>query len=65
MVFKKFSPYLKGFHLKLAKHLSKRDNEGWKMSDHSWEAHLENKVEQGVYSREQAELLLEAMKDSQ
>ena len=36
MFFDMFTPYLKGFHLTLAQHLPKRDDEGWKMSDNVW-----------------------------
>ena len=59
MVYDSIFPYLKGFHLTLASHLPHRDDDGWKMTDLEWIAHLENKVESGDYSREQADTTLE------
>ena len=35
------SPFLKGLHLSLCKHLPKRDREGWKLSDDSFSDYLQ------------------------
>ena len=58
MVYETIFPYLKGFHLTLAQHLPKRDEDGWKLADLEWIGHVENKVENGTYSREEADNLL-------
>jgi hypothetical protein len=36
MTFEDIHPYLKGFHLTLASHLSQRDKDGWKLANHLW-----------------------------
>ena len=51
MVYEIIFPYLKGFHLTLSSHLPKRDEEGWKMTDLEWIAHLESEVQKGIYTR--------------
>ena len=58
MVYEELFPYLKGFHLTLAQHLPKRNEEGWKIADLKWIAHVEGKVDSGVFTREQADLIL-------
>ena len=58
MVYEIFFPYLKGFHLTLARHLPQRDDEGWKMSDLEWIGNMENKVERGMYSRLEADSMI-------
>ena len=58
MVYDPIFPYLKGFHLTLASHLPKRDQDGWKMSDLDWIGHIENKIERGEYTREQGDLMV-------
>lgn len=58
MVYDIIFPYLKGFHLTLAKHLPHRNDEGWKMSELEWIGHVEVKVEKGIYSRETADILI-------
>ena len=59
MVFDILFPYLKGFHLTLSQHLPKRDEEGWKLSELEWIAHLESQVDSGFYTREQADSIRE------
>ena len=59
MVYDVIFPYLKGFHLTLAHHLPRRDEGGWKLTDLEWIAHIENKVDEGRYSRQQGDLLIE------
>ena len=49
---------MKGFHLTLAKHLPHRDDEGWKLSDLEWIGHIENKIDQGKYSRSETDALI-------
>ena len=51
MVFEVITPYLKEFHLILARHLPQRDDQGWKFTDTKFVGHIEGKVEDGVYSR--------------
>ena len=58
MVYEVISPYLKGFHLTLARHLPQRDEGGWKLTDLDWIGHIETKVEQGQYSRAEADILI-------
>ena len=58
MVYEVIFPYLKGFHLTLAKHLPQRDEEGWKLTDLEWIGHIEAKVDQGKYSRLEADILM-------
>ena len=65
MVFECFTPYLKGFHLSLAQHLPKRNEDGWKLSDTEWTAYVSNQVDEGIYSSREAELLIDGMTDVQ
>ena len=58
MVYDVIFPYLKGFHLTLAQHLPRRDEEGWKLTDLDWIGHIEAKVDQGKYSRAEADILI-------
>ena len=59
MVYDIIFPYLKGFHLTLANHLPKRNEEGWKLNDLEWIGHIESKVESGTLTREQADTSLQ------
>ena len=65
MVFDTLTPYLKGFHLALASYLPQRDDEGWKFTSVEFVAHVENKVADGEYTREQAQCLLSADKQTE
>ena len=58
MVYDSIFPYLKGFHLILENCLPHRDDEGWKLTDLEWIGHLESKVDNGSYSREQVDIAL-------
>ena len=58
MVYDSMFPYLKGFHLTVARHLPHRDEEGWKIAKLEWIGHLENKIEDGKYTRGQVEIIL-------
>ena len=49
MVYEGLFPSLKGFHLTLVQHLPKRDEEGWKIADLEWIAHVEGKVDSGIF----------------
>ena len=61
MVFEIFFPYLRGFHLTLAKYLPKRDDEGWKLSELQWIGYIERRVETGAYTRSEEDLTIDAM----
>ena len=50
MVFEICFPYLTGFHLTFAKHLPKKDDESWKLSDLQWTGYVEDRVETRVYN---------------
>lgn len=58
MTFEILVPYLKGFHLVLAAHLDKRDEEGWKLTDKSWKRYIDTKVEEGDLGELEAEIIL-------
>ena len=60
MIYEVLFPFLKGFHLTLAKHLPQRNSEGWKMTDAEWIGHLEGKMEKGDLCQEQLTLLKES-----
>ena len=64
MVFTCFAPYLKGFHLTLAQHLPKCDEQGWKLSDTEWLAYVSGKIEDGMFSRTQGDVLIEGLTES-
>jgi hypothetical protein len=55
MTFETMVPFLKGFHLTLAKYLPMRDDEGWKLSQKLWSRYIINKLEGGEISNEEAE----------
>ena len=56
MVYENIFPFLKGYHLVLAQHLPRRNDEGWKLTDLQWIGHLESKVEQGDITRAEADV---------
>ena len=53
MTFDILYPYLKGFHLILTKHLTRRNREGWKLSPGSWMEYLNNSFHAGKISLEE------------
>jgi hypothetical protein len=57
MTFDMLTHHLKGFHLALASHYPGRGDDGWKLNDQEWSAYLSLKMEQGLISEEEAELL--------
>ena len=63
MVFSSFAPYLKGFHLTLAQHLPQRDDGGWKLSDSEWLGYVNAKMEEGVFSEKEGDLLVRGMEN--
>ena len=63
MVFDTFAPYLKGFHLTLAQHLPKRDEDGWKLTNTEWIGYVNGKIEDGFYSQMEGDLLIDGMQD--
>lgn len=44
-------PYLKVFHLVLAQHLAKRNDEGWKLTDNEWVNFVNHKLSSGSWSQ--------------
>jgi len=56
MTYEILFPYLKGFHLVLCAHLPKRDEEGWKLTDLEWIAHMQERLESKKISNEQYEM---------
>ena len=52
MTYEVMVPFLKGFHLILARHLSQRDRDGWKMTDKVWATYLAEKQLQGESEEE-------------
>ena len=58
MVYDPIFPYLKGFHLTLAAHLPNRNSEGWKISELEWIGYIEDRVEKGVYTRQEGDELV-------
>ena len=58
MTFDIFFAYLKGFHLTLSKHLPKRTDDGWKLTDLEWIAYVEERAESHKLSDAEKERLL-------
>jgi hypothetical protein len=54
MTFEMMVPFLKGFHLTLAKHNKGRTDDGWKLTNREWEAWLGHSVETGCRTEEEA-----------
>ena len=61
MVYDNFMPYLKGFHLTLSQHLPKRDDDGWKLPDAQWLAHIQQNILEGNLTEAQGVVMLESM----
>ena len=59
MTYEVFFPYLKGFHLTLSRHLSKRDDDGWKLNNLSWIGYVEQKLENGKITESERDRLLD------
>ena len=57
MVYDMIFPFLKEYHLDLAKHLLHRDEEGWKLTDLNWIAHLETQVQEQRLTQIEAETM--------
>jgi hypothetical protein len=57
-------PYLKGFHLTLASHLGKRDQEGWKLTDQAWQSYVDKRLADGEIDVEEAEAFFETVQSS-
>jgi hypothetical protein len=62
MTFDMLTHHLKGFHLALASYLPQRSDEGWRMSDVEWFAYLSLKVERGLLTEEEAEVMVSKTK---
>ena len=54
---------MKVFHLTLAKKLPKRDENGWKLTDIKWIAYVNRKLDEGLYSSTDGDLLINRMVD--
>ena len=59
MTYNVFFAYLKGFHLTLSQHLSKRSDEGWKLSDLEWIGYVEQRYQDNKISDAERDKLLE------
>jgi hypothetical protein len=56
MTFGRMVPFLKGFHLTLAKHNKGRVDDGWKLTNREWEAWLGHSVKTGRMTEEEADV---------
>jgi hypothetical protein len=54
MMFELITPFLKGFHLSISGHLPRRNSEGWKIAERSWDAHVHQQVAEGLMTEEEA-----------
>ena len=59
MVYSILFPFLKGYHLTLSSHLPNRDIEGWKINELEYIASVEGDVEEGRYTREEADIIVD------
>ena len=59
MTYDTFTHHLKGFHLTLAAHCPRRNDEGWKLNDNEWLMYLESKVQSNIISSVELEQRLE------
>jgi hypothetical protein len=48
------TPFLKGFHLTISGHLPRRNAEGWKIAERSWDAYVHQQVAEGLMTEEEA-----------
>jgi hypothetical protein len=60
MTFEVITPFLKGFHLILVKHLPRRDKNGWKCSEKSYLSYVHQKVAEDAITEAEAKLMLKA-----
>jgi hypothetical protein len=58
MTFEVITPFLKGFHLSLCSHLSSRDDDGWKLPDGAFVAFINEKLELGLITEDEARAAL-------
>jgi hypothetical protein len=63
MTFEVITPFLKGFHLVLAKHLPRRDEDGWNFSEKHYMSYLHQKLADDEVSKTEAELMLKAAEE--
>jgi hypothetical protein len=64
MTYEIVTPYLKGFHLTLAKHHPQRNSEGWKLSPKEWDAYIWGKASEGEFSTDEAQAFSEVGHDT-
>jgi hypothetical protein len=63
MTFEVITPFLKGFHLILAKHLRRRDKDGWKFSEKRYLSYVHQKLADDEITEAEAELMLKEADD--
>jgi hypothetical protein len=54
MTFELITPFLKGFHLTILGQLPRRNSEGWKIAERSWDAYIHQQVAEGLMKEEDA-----------
>jgi hypothetical protein len=54
MTFELVTPFLKGFYLTISGHLPRRNAEGWKIAERSWDAYVHEQVAEGRMTEEEA-----------
>ena len=64
MTYEIVTPYLKGFHLTLAKHHPQRNTDGWKLSPKEWDAYIWGKASEGKFTTDEAEGFSEVVHDT-
>jgi hypothetical protein len=60
MTFEVITPFLKGFYLLLAKHLPRRDEDGWKFSEKGYLTYVHQYLAEGKVSESEAEAMIAA-----
>jgi hypothetical protein len=52
ITFELITPFLKGFHLTISSQLPRRNAEGWKIAERSWDAYVHEQVAEGLMTEE-------------
>jgi hypothetical protein len=63
MTFEVITPFLKGFHLILAKHLPRRNEDGWKFSEKGYLSYVHQKLADDEITATEAESMLKAAEE--
>ena len=61
MTYDVFFAYLKGFHLTLCKHMPRRDEEGWKLTELEWIGYVEQRFLDNKIGSEERDRLLQEL----